>query len=61
MHLRSRGSVGVSHLKVRFHVKPSRSLWFLSVLAVWGVIWLLIAFIFFAAGVLVGLAAFKVP
>lgn len=27
---------------------------------VWGVIWLIIAFCFFAAGVLVGLAAFKV-
>jgi len=27
---------------------------------VWGVIWLIIAFIFFAAGVLVGLALFKV-
>jgi hypothetical protein len=27
---------------------------------VWGVIWLIIAFIFFAAGILVGLAAFKV-
>lgn len=27
--------------------------------AVWGVIWLLIAIIFFAAGILVGLAAFK--
>jgi len=27
---------------------------------VWGVIWLIIAFIFFAAGVLVGLAFFKV-
>jgi len=26
---------------------------------VWGVIWLIIAFIFFAAGVLVGLAVFK--
>lgn len=26
---------------------------------VWGVIWLLIAFIFFACGVLVGIAAFK--
>lgn len=28
---------------------------------VWGVIWLLVAFIFFAGGILVGLAAFKVP
>lgn len=27
---------------------------------VWGVIWLLVAFVFFAAGVLVGLAVFKV-
>ena len=27
---------------------------------VWGVIWLIIAFIFFAAGVLVGLVLFKV-
>ena len=27
---------------------------------VWGVIWLIIAFIFFAAGILVGLAVFKV-
>lgn len=27
---------------------------------VWGVIWLLIAFVFFALGVLVGIAAFKV-
>ena len=27
---------------------------------VWGVIWLLVAFLFFAAGILVGLAAFKV-
>lgn len=27
---------------------------------VWGVIWLIIAFCFFAAGILVGLVAFKV-
>ena len=28
--------------------------------SVWGVIWLIIAFIFFAAGVVVGLVSFKV-
>jgi len=28
--------------------------------AVWGVIWLIIAFVFFAAGIIVGLVAFKV-
>ena len=32
----------------------------LTALSVWGVIWLIIAFCFFAAGILVGLAAFKV-
>lgn len=31
-----------------------------DLLLVWGVLWLLIAFVFFALGVIVGLVAFKV-
>jgi hypothetical protein len=57
MHPRSLGFVAVSHLKVKPSTSDERSL---IPLSVWGVIWLIIAFMYFAAGILVGLVAFKV-
>ena len=61
MPLHFPGSADAFHPKVRLHARHSKNITLASDCStVWGVIWLLIAFIFFAAGVLVGIAAFKV-
>lgn len=52
-------SVVVAHPEVGASFTPGVSRILISA-TVWGVIWLIIAFIFFAAGVIVGIAAFKV-
>jgi hypothetical protein len=56
-HLLSLGFVAVSRPEVNLSVLVEHSL---KLFSVWGVIWLIIAFIFFAAGVIVGIVAFKV-
>jgi hypothetical protein len=56
-HPLSLGFVVVSHPEVNLSVLVEHSL---KLFSVWGVIWLIIAFIFFAAGVIVGIVAFKV-
>jgi hypothetical protein len=57
MRLLLPGFVAVSHLEVKLPVSGEYSL---KPVSVWGVIWLLIAFMYFAAGVIVGIVAFKV-
>lgn len=54
----SLGYVAVAHLEVKSFLSWGELS--LKPLSVWGVIWLIIAFMFFAAGVLVGIVAFKV-
>ena len=57
---RSPRFVAVALRKVCSTSNPPPALHLPSRYAVWGVIWLLIAFCFFAAGLIVGIVAFKV-
>ena len=63
--LNSRTFAVVFRRKVRLDSSPSHGFgadrtFYHPCSTVWGVIWLIIAFVFFAAGVIVGLLAFKV-